>query len=82
MIEVTRLYRLDSNSSLKAFADITVENQVLIKGVKVVKDRDGNISVAMPKQKGKNGKWYETVSLLSDEAKQELQETVLNAFYA
>lgn len=82
MIEVTRLYRLDGDSNLKAFADITVENQVLIKGVKVVKDRDGNISVVMPKQKGKNGKWYETVSLLSEEAKQELQETVLNAFYA
>ena len=80
MIEVTRLYRLNGDSYLKAFADITVENQVLIKGVKVVKDRDGNISVVMPKQKGKNGKLYETVSLLSDETKQELQEVVLEAY--
>ena len=80
MIEVTRLYRLNGDSNLKAFADITVENQVLIKGVKVVKDRDGNTSVVMPKQKGKNGRWYETVSLLSDETKQELQEVVLEAY--
>lgn len=80
MVEVARLYRTNHNL-LKAFVDIRI-NEVLIKNVRVFKDRDGNISVIMPKQQAKNGKWYEIVSLLTDEAKQELQETVLDAFYA
>lgn len=81
MIEVARLYRVDNGSSLKAFADVIINEQVLVKGVKVVKNRDGDLFVTMPKQQGKDGKWYETVRLLDEEAKQELQEIVLGAFY-
>ena len=80
MIEVARLYRVDNGSSLKAFVDVIVNEEVLVKGIRVFKDRDGNESVSMPKQQAKNGKWYETVSLLSEEAKQELQEVVLEAY--
>ena len=58
MIEVARIYRVENGSSLKAFVDVSVNGQVLIKGVKVFKDRDGNESVSMPKQQAKNGKWY------------------------
>ena len=79
MVEVARLYRTNHNL-LKAFVDIRI-NGVLVKNIRVFKDRDGNVSLVMPKQQAKNGKWYETVSLLGDELKQELQETVLEAFY-
>ena len=79
MVEVVRLYRTN-HDSLKAFVDISV-NGVLIKNIRVFKDRDGNISVALPKQQGKNGKWYPLVSFLNNEVKEELQETVLEAFY-
>ena len=81
MMEVARLYRVDNGSSLKAFVDVIVNGTVLVKGVRVVESKNG-LFVAMPKQQAKNGRWYETVSLLSDEAKQELQETVLDAFNA
>ena len=80
MIEVARLHRVDNGSSLKAFVDVIVNEQVLVKGVKVVNNRDGNIFVAMPKQQGKDGKWYETVRLLDEETKQELETAVLEAF--
>lgn len=81
MVEVARLYRVDNGSSLKAFVDVIINEQVLIKGVKVFKDKDGNESVSMPKQQGKNNRWYETVSLLDEEAKQELETAVLEAFH-
>ena len=79
MIEVARMHRVD-NGSLKAFVDVIIAEQVLVKGVKVVNNRDGDLFVTMPKQQGKDGRWYETVSMLDEEAKQELQETVLEAF--
>jgi len=79
VIEVARMHRVD-NGSLKAFVDVIIAEQVLVKGVKVVNNRDGDLFVTMPKQQGKDGRWYETVSMLDEEAKQELLETVLEAF--
>lgn len=80
MIEVARIYRT-SNGSLKAFVDVIINSQVLVKGVKLVGNRDGELFVAMPKQQGKNGRWYETISLLDEELKQELQEVILEAYH-
>ena len=80
MVEVARIHRVDNGSGLKAFVDVIV-GQVLVKGVKVANNRDGDLFVAMPKQQGKDGKWYETVSIIDEEAKQELQEAVLEAYH-
>ena len=79
MIEVARLHRVDNGSSLKAFADVIINGQVLVKGVRVLEGRNG-LWIAMPSAQSKDNKWHETVSLLDEEAKQELQETVLEAF--
>ncbi len=79
MIEVARLYRLESGSALKAFADVIIGN-VLVKGVRVATGRNENLYVSMPKAQGKDGKWYDTVRLLDDELKGELQEVVLAAY--
>ena len=82
MITVARLHKLDNGSVLKAFADIIINNEVLVKSVQVLNGEDDGLFVSMPKQKAKNGKWYETVSLLDEEAKEELQVVVLEAYDA
>ena len=81
MLEVARLHKLDGDSALKAFADVIVAEQVLVKGVRVVEGKDG-LFVSMPQNQGKDGKWYEAVMLLNDELKEALQETVLEAYNA
>lgn len=81
MIEVARLYRT-SNGSLKAFADVIINGLVLIKSIRVISSRENGLFVSMPKQQGKDNRWYETVSILDEEVKQELQEAVLEAFNA
>ncbi len=78
MIEVARLYRVENDSSLKAFADVII-GQVLVKGVRVVEGKNG-LFAGMPKSQGKDGKWYDTVKILDDELKQELQDRVLEAY--
>lgn len=80
MIEVARLHRVENGSSLKAFADVVIE-QVLVKGVRIVEGRNG-LFAAMPKSQGKDGKWYDTVKILDDELKQKLQDAVLEAYNA
>ena len=61
---------------------MTITGQVLVKGVRVIVGKNGNSFVTMPKAQGKDGKWYDTVKLLDDELKRELQEVVLEAFNA
>ncbi len=78
MIEVARLHRVENGSSLKAFADVVI-GQVLVKGVRIVEGKNG-LFVGMPKTQGKDGKWYETVKIINDEVKQELQSAVLEAY--
>lgn len=79
MIEVARLNRVDNGSSLKAFVDVAVSGIVLVKGVRVVEGKNG-LWVAMPSAQAKDGKWYETVSILDEELKQELQDVVLESY--
>lgn len=80
MIEIVRLYRIENDSSLKAFADVII-GQLHIKGIRVIEGKNG-LFAGMPKSKGKDGKWYETVKLLDDELKQELQDRILEAYNA
>ncbi len=78
MIEVARLYRCDNGSPLKAFADVII-GEVLVKGIRIVEGKNG-LFAGMPKTQGKDGKWYDTVRIINDELKQELQEAVLEAY--
>ena len=80
MIEIARLHKLDSDSALKAFADVAI-GQVLVKGVRIVEGKNG-MFITMPQSQGKDGKWYCTVMLLDENLKEELHKTVLEAYTA
>lgn len=80
MIEVARLHKLDGENNLKAFVDIKVGNAVLIKGLRVLANKEGGLFVAMPAQQGTDGKYYPTVRAMTNECKQELQSAVLDAY--
>jgi DNA-binding cell septation regulator SpoVG len=80
MIKVERLHRLNNSSQVKAFADVVFYEQVLIKGVKIVKNKDNNLFVAMPSQKAKDGKWSETVAILDKVSREQMRIAVLTAY--
>ena len=77
-IEVSRIYKVDGDSKLKAFVDIAV-NGVVIKGLRVVDGAKG-LFVSMPRHQGKDGKWYDTVYPVTKEKKQQLNEVILAAY--
>ncbi len=78
-VEVLRLHRLSGESNLKAFADVSFAGVFIVKGIKVVEGKNG-LFVSMPSEKGKDGKWYNTVYPSTDELKQQLSEAVLEAY--
>lgn len=77
-VQVNRIHRLDGDSSLKAFVDISVGN-FTIKGLRIIEGKNG-LFLGMPRTQGKDGKWYNTIMLDSRESHQELTDLVLEAY--
>lgn len=77
-LEVSRIYKVDGESKLKAFVDIAIGEWV-IKGLRIVEGKDG-LFLGMPRHQGKDGRWYNTVILNSKEVLQELTDLVLTAY--
>ena len=76
---VTRFVRYDGGGTLKAFCDVILGDHCLIRGVRVIDGKEG-LFVSLPRQLGRSGKWYDSVVLMSKEAKEALTEAVLRAY--
>lgn len=80
-VTIKRFHKFNDSSSLKAFADIVINDVVLIKGLKIVEGRNG-MFVSMPsEQSAKDQKWYETVRFLKPEIKQCIFDQIISAYY-
>ncbi|RKY33264.1 MAG: septation protein spoVG [Candidatus Omnitrophota bacterium] len=77
-IEVSRIHRVQGDSKLKAFADVSLGG-IVVKGLRIVNGSNG-LFVSMPRHQGKDGKWYSTVYPTTKELQQELSEVVLAAY--
>ena len=78
-IEVSRIHKLDGTGPTKAFVDLAVEDSFVIKGVRIGEGAKG-LFVTMPREEGKDGKWYTTVVPLKRELKDEIERIVLEAY--
>lgn len=78
-IKVERIYRLDSDSALKGFADISVAGSFIIRGLRIIAGKNG-LFVGMPREQGKDGKWYNRVNLVDETLREKLANLVLSAF--
>jgi stage V sporulation protein G len=77
-IQVVRLHRFEGDSKTKAFADISIGHFV-VKGLRIVEGKKG-MFLAMPQEKAKDGKWYDTFFPATKEAREVLSELVLTAY--
>jgi DNA-binding cell septation regulator SpoVG len=77
-ISISRFCKLESDSKLKAFVDVSISG-IVVKGFSVV-DGSKGLFVSMPRHQGKDGKWYNTVYPTTKELKQKLSEAVLSAY--
>ena len=78
-LEVARIHKLDGTGATKAFCDLSVLDSFVIKGLRVVEGEKG-LFVSMPQEAGKDGKWYNTVTTLNREVKDEIEKLVLEAY--
>lgn len=79
-VKVNRIHKFEDNDkTLRAFADIEINGALLIKGLQVVQGKKG-LFVSMPRQKGKDNKWYESVRALTPQIKSDIFSVVLAAY--
>ena len=78
-VSVERLYKMDGDGPLRAFADISICKSFIVKGLRIVSGKKG-LFVGMPQQLGKDGKWHNRVFLTDDSLKDKLSELVISAF--
>jgi len=80
VIKVERIHMLEGDGATKAFCDLAILDAFLVKGFRVVQGKD-ELFVGMPREQGRDGKWYETFSPISKEMREGLKELVLESYY-
>ena len=79
--EVKRITRLNGQSSIKAFCDVSINGSFLLKGIKVVDGKKG-LFVSMPRQQSNDQRWHDVVIPLTKDTKIEIARIILDAFHA
>ena len=79
-MKIIRMNPLKSDGSGKtaAFLDVQTEDGITLKGFRLVNGSNG-LFLSSPDQKGKDGKYYETV-ILAKEMKSDLEKLALEEF--
>jgi stage V sporulation protein G len=75
------MYKIENSETLKAFADITINDVIVVKGLRVVEGKKG-LFVSMPQTQSKDKKWFDTIYPLTQDVRQQIQEEVLSAYNA
>ncbi|MFN3694331.1 MAG: septation protein SpoVG family protein [Ignavibacterium sp.] len=73
-MKIIRMNKINGGKTL-AFFDIETDDGIVIKGFRVVDGNNGKF-IASPDEKGKDGKYYETV-ILPKEMKSQLEKLAI-----
>ena len=78
-VTVKRMTKLEGKGTVKALCDLAIGEQFLVKGLRVVDGKNG-LFVSMPRQKTKEGEWFDSVQTLTKDAKKIVERVVLDAY--
>ena len=79
VIKVERIHFLEGDGATKAFCDLLILDTFLVKGFRIVQGKD-ELFLSMPREQGRDGKWYDTFLPVSKEVRSGLQELVLESY--
>ncbi|MZH05772.1 MAG: stage V sporulation protein G [Nitrospinae bacterium] len=82
-ITAIKIYPFDlgsSQSSLRAYADVVLDDLVLIKGFRIMAAKSGGLFIGMPSKMGKDGKYYDQVEFKTEEFQSLLRGRILEAY--
>jgi stage V sporulation protein G len=78
-LKVDRIHKLSDNGPMRAFVDLSINDVLVIKGLRVIQGQKG-LFVSMPQEQGKDKRWYDSIRCLSTEIRDRINEKVLTAY--
>lgn len=79
--EVTPIDAHGFGVGIKGLATITLNNALVLRSLRIIKDREGNLVVAYPAQMGRDKTWYDVVEPKSDTLREEIARRVLAEYH-
>ena len=80
-MEITEVrVNLQHEEVLKAFVSVTLDNEFVIRGLKVIQSSDGHRFVAMPARRKRDGTFQDIAHPINREAREYLERVVFAAF--
>jgi stage V sporulation protein G len=76
---VSKMFILPDAGALKGFADLVVGDELTIKGLRIIEGKKG-LFVTMPREQGKDSKWYDQVVCNSAETFDHITDVVLEHY--
>lgn len=73
---------IDGDRKLKAYATVTLDNQFVINGVKVLESKNGSIFVSMPQIKNSGGKYQDICYPKNSDLRNSIAESVIGEYNA
>lgn len=71
----------ENNPKMKAVASITLNDSFVVSELRVIEGKNG-VFVAMPNHRGKDGTYKDTVHPVTDEARREIVDAVIEKYKA
>ncbi len=81
LAEITevRIYKSKGEGNVKAYASVSLDNEFVVKGLKVIEGEKG-LWVSMPSKKAKDGSYQDVFHPMSKEARDKIVDAVLKAY--
>jgi stage V sporulation protein G len=78
-LQIERMHYLEGDGPTKAFCDLLLMDTFIVKGLRVVKGKEG-LFLGMPREQSKNGNWYDTFYPVSRDTRKSLEDLVLEEY--
>lgn len=75
-----RVYRVDSESKLKAFVSVTADELIVMHGFKLVEGKDGKLFLANPANKISDGEYRDVTYFLKKDCHSYVEELAVKEY--
>lgn len=85
IITSVKIYPFDTTEMggmIRAFAEVVLDDVLLLKGIKVMEGKGGGLFISYPSQKGKDNQFHDLVVPLDEDLKKQIRRAVVDAFKA
>ena len=76
-----RIKKVNSDNKIKAIASVTFDNEFVVREIKVLEGRDGELFIAMPSRKNKfTGEHRDICHPINSRAREKLHSAIFEAY--